>query len=359
VTTDRDRLERLAAEAEQRGMTDLARSYREQAAGASPASSNGAAKLAARQRNAALARGGMDFSAAPTWPWPRLYDLAGPMLPGDLVVVGARPGCGKTTVVINAIEHLTAQAVPWLVIGMEMAPEQLRRKWAAFRLGYDAPAVLRNDWGKLPPRAREAVDADVVTQTTELVAVAHFADARRVTVEQMAKWITFAVTHACRVVIVDHIHRMQFGLAANDLTYEMAEAVRTAKELAVKHQITVVLAAELNRPERELLADYVPPPLSALKQTGALEEEADVALLLHKTLKRTATAAGLKAARQGLCSTTDVIEPNVMAVRIGKHRLDGSAVDRTVWLVVDRTGRLTERAPEWRQPEDVEHRHGL
>lgn len=309
----------------------------------------GAHELAQKQQAAALARANIDFSAAPTWPWRGLHELVGPMLPGDLWVVGARPGCGKTTFLLNVVQHLTESNRPWLYIGMEMGPEQLRRKWAALRLGYPASAVLRNNWGALPAGAREAIDQDVVVQTTQLVNVAHFADARRVTPEQMGAWMDAAKNWGCAAVVLDHIHRMQFGLDGANLTHEMAETVRKAKERAVKLNITVVMAAQMNRPEREVLADYVPPPLSALKQTGALEEEADAALLLHKALKRSATAGDIKAVRQGMMDPDMVVERNVMAVRVGKHRLDGAAVDRTAWLVVEPTGHLTERVPEWQQ----------
>jgi len=200
----------------------------------------------------------------------------------------------------------------------------------------------------------------VVKKTTELVTLAHFSDARRVDVEQMRKWVGFALSRECRVIVLDHIHRMSFGPDAKNLTHDMAEAVRTAKELAVKHSITMILAAQLNRPDRDaaLLGDYMPPPVSAFKQTGALEEEADVALLLHKALKRGASAADVRGVRQGQRPMVDVVEQNVMAIRVGKHRLDGGAVDHTEWLVVDHIGRLTERAASW-QTQAVEERYGV
>lgn len=310
--------------------------------------SRGAGEIAAKQRDAALARGALDFSAAPTWPWHGLHDLAGPLLPGDLWVLGARPGCGKTTFLLSVIDHLTVLERPWLYVGMEMGPDQLRRKWAAHRLGLDAKCVLRNNWPALPPGAREQIDADVTTQTSDLVHLAHFSDARRVSASQLRVTIEFAQTWGCKTIIVDHLHRMQFGTDAGSLTHEMGEAVRSLKEHAIKLGIVVILAAELNRPERELLADYVPPPLSSLKQTGALEEEADAVLLLHKTLRRSVTAGELKEVRQGLKSVTEVIEPNIMAVRVGKHRLDGAAVDKTVWLTVKPSGHLSERLPDWK-----------
>jgi replicative DNA helicase len=359
MTKTREELERLAQEADARKMTSLAEGYREEAARAGGL--DGAA-LAARQRQAALERSAQDHSGAPRWPWTSLHTLAGPLLGGDLVVIGARPGAGKTTFALNAAQHFTECGYPWLYIGQEMAPEQLRRKWSAMRLGYPAPPVLRNEWDELPAGARESVDADVMQQTSPpLVNLAHFADARRLDAMGLVKWVQFAVSRGCRIVILDHIHRLQHGLDASALTYETAEAVRTCKEQAVKHQLTMLVAAQLNRGARDPVAEYLPPPLSALKQTGALEEEADVALLLHRTLKRSTTRKDLTEVRFGRRPVAEVVESNVMSIRIGKHRLDGAATDRTTWLVVDPTGRLTERAPDWRVHSDdtVEDRYGM
>lgn len=317
--------------------------------------------LAAQQRQAALALGAQDYAAAPRWPWPALAELIGPLLPGDLIVVGARPGAGKTTFALNAVQALAAAGTPWLYIGQEMAPEQLRRKWAALRCGLPAAPVLRNDWAHLPAGAREQVDADVLAQTAPpLVALAHFADARRLDVRGLVQWVEpFASAGPGRVVVLDHVHRLRHGGDANALTYETAEAVRTCKELAVKHGLVFLVAAQLNRADRDVLADYLPPPLSSLKQTGALEEEADTVLFLHRALGPDTGVAALREVRQGQRAIADVADENIMAVRVGKHRIDGSAVDRTVRLVVDAAGRLTERAPEWRQAQSLEARYGI
>ena len=358
--SERKQLERLAHEADARGFTTLAAGYREQAASAGGPS---VAALAARQRQAALELGARDHRNAPRWPWLALQGLIGPLLPGDLVVVGARPGAGKTTFLLNVMSSLTAAETPWLYLGQEMAPEQLRRKWAALRLGYPAAAVLRNEWHALPTGAREAVDADVMRQTSPpLVNVAHFGDPRRLDVMALEKWVReFAGNTTNRVVVLDHIHRLRHGLDASALTYETAEAVRTCKELAVKYQLVFLVAAQLNRADRDVLADHLPPPLSSLKQTGALEEEADTVLLLHRALKRTVSVADLRDVRQGQRPLADVAEPNVMAVRVGKYRLDGGAKDKTAWLVVGPDDQLTERAPEWRErhAEGVEDRYGI
>lgn len=357
--TERERLERLAQEADARGWHNQAVTYREQAARAGGAN---AAALAASQRQAALALGDQDHSQAPRWPWPSLQQFIGSLLAEALIVIGARPGAGKTTFLLNLVEHFATSAIRWLYLGQELAPAQLRRKWAALRLGYPAAPVLRNEWHDLPAGAREKVDADVMAQTSPpLVTIAHFGDHRRLDVMALQKWVQFAATEGCRVVVLDHIHRLRHGLDAAALTYETAEAVRTCKELAVKHGLVFLVAAQLNRAERDVLADYMPPPVSSLKQTGALEEEADTALLLHRAVKRSATVGELREVRQGQRPVADVADPNVMAVRVGKHRDDGAAVDKTVRLVVEPTGRLTERAPEWRerQAESVEGRYGL
>jgi KaiC/GvpD/RAD55 family RecA-like ATPase len=320
-----------------------------------------AAELAAAQQTAALERSAADYSKEPPWPWASLTTLIGPVLPEELIVVGARPGCGKTTFLMNLLESYLLSEVGWVFAGMETSAAQLRRKFAAFRLGLNQAAVLRNQWSALPPDAREQIDADVVLQTTHLTDRAVFLDTPRLDVAEMSRAMEFTARLGCRIFVVDHVHQMAFGGSGDNITYQMGEAVRTAKDLAKTHRLTVILAAELNRPERDqaFLGDYLPPSLSALKQTGALEEAADTVLLLSKALRSTATTEDIRAVRHQQKPLTDIIDANTMAVLVGKHRLDGSAVGHTAWLTLDATGRLAERRHGWQAtPAATDERYG-
>ena len=295
-----------------------------------------------RQIEEALEFGRQDFSKSPKWGWSGLHRMVGPVLPGELWIVGARPSQGKTTFLLNWTEHLAEmQGIPWLFIGMEMDPKQLRRKWAAFRCGYDEEAVLTNNWGALTPGAQEEIEADLKAQASEpLKSLAYFAPARRIDITGLKKWIEFAKTRGCRMVVVDHLHRMSFG--DEELRVRMTESVRVAKELAVMNQVGLVMAAQLNRGARDILGDYHPQPLNALKECGAIEEEADVVLMLSRCLKPGVKNSDMNAIRQGLAEIEPFVEQGAMKVMCAKHRRNGGAQKRHVTLQLDR-GLLRER----------------
>jgi replicative DNA helicase len=294
-----------------------------------------AVAMARQQVDDALAEGVRDHSGAPRWSWPSLDALVGPVLPGELWVIGARPGGGKTTLLLNWIDALAKQRIGWVYAGMEMSASQLRRLWAGWTCGFDPSAVFENAWHRLPAGAKDAIDRHLQWQARpEVAPLAQFAPARRIGVAELAAWTTRAVDDGCRVVIVDHFHRMAFGDGNGDLLHAKGEAVRTAKELAVKHDISIVLAAQLNRGGRDVLEPYYPPPLTALKECGTLEEESDRVLMLHRALRRDLPRTALADVRDGRRTIQSVAEPNTLAICCRKHRRNGNQVDRDVRLAI-------------------------
>lgn len=305
--------------------------------------------VASQQVNAAQEAICANTTDAPRVPWRGLVDLVGPALLGEMWVIGARTGCGKTTFLLNWFQHLVERGMPVLYMGTESAAEMLRRRWAAWRLGYPAAAVLENDWSKLPPDAKDRLFVALQEQATDYHDVAFFGDAPDLDPATLGKYLKAAERRGIQVIILDHIHRVRLGGSSGDQTHRLGLATRLLKQWAVRAGAVIIVAAQLNRPERVPMADLSPPPLSALKQSGTLEEEADVALLLHKTRRSDCTPEELRLVLRGERPVTDVLAAGVMAVRVGKHRRRGGiAVEHTAFLQVDERGGLTDRAPEWR-----------
>jgi replicative DNA helicase len=286
------------------------------------------------QTTDAIAAGERDYGSAPRWGWPDVDRIVGPLLPGELWVLGARPGNGKTAFLLSWCGALDLRGLSWLYIGMEMGPESLRRKWAAMRCALDPDLVLANAWGQLPPDAKARLTEDLEEQVA--AGRANFAPGRRIDIKALREWVELAAATDCRVVVVDHFHRMGFG--DGNEWFMMAESVRAAKELAVKHDLVIVMAAQLNRGGRDLLDAYLPPPLNALKQCGALEEESDAVLMLFRSLRRGMQRKDMNAVRDGLDDLARWIEPNVMGIVCRKHRRTGAALDRGARLYVGPTG---------------------
>src|SRR5690242_8821285 len=67
-----------------------------------------------------------DLTRAPRWSWPDLDHVLGPMLPGDLIVVGALMGNGKSTLLMSQMDALAAKKVPTLYVPLEIDPEVCR-----------------------------------------------------------------------------------------------------------------------------------------------------------------------------------------------------------------------------------------
>ena len=302
-------------------------------------------------------------SDLPPWPWLDVQKLCGSPMPGDLVVIGARPANGKTSMMLNLFDHFTAAGYPTLYIGAgsEGPPKDLRRQWAALTLGYPAHLVMENRWPELPADAQDRMFHELQAQADKYQTVAHFADAgEKLTPEVLTKALRdFRAVTQGRYVLLDHIHRVRFGTEKNP-RLELAEATRWLRDMAAKYNWCVIVAAQLHRAPSQLgsLRDLTPPTMSDLKETGTLEEDAVVGLLLHRVKRPDVDNALMQQVGRGDRPVSDIMEPGCMAVRIGKHRRRGHVMDSTAFLQVGENGRLTMRAPVWRT-QDSEARSGL
>lgn len=291
--------------------------------------------LAESQYQEALAELRRDDSAQPGFKWRSAIDLVGPMLPGHLWAIGARPANGKTTFLLNAFDALVAGGFPTIYLTTEMKAEEMRRIWAGMRLGYDTSKVLEKRWEKLPNDARQKVEQQLEWQAFEVADLGLFVDLPRLDTQHVAEALkAYALASGYKFVIVDHIHRWQVRDPAQK-TAELTAAVQGLKGSAVKHGLTVLLACQINRGlDRSPLAEFLPPPLAGLQQTSALEQESNVVLMLHRQRKKDATIAMAKEVAMGQRDVTDLLEPDIMCVAVAKHRHRRNARGRVFRLRV-------------------------
>jgi replicative DNA helicase len=260
----------------------------------------------------------------------------------------------NTTFLINLFDSLVRRGWPTLYIGAgsEGPPKDLRRQWSALRCGYPVDAVMENRWDELPPkpiRGGEMADAKtVVFQDLEWQAVdchetAHFHEAgEKLTPAALVDAMNYARRNKCRYVILDHIHRVRFN-AGQDERRALADTTRWLRDMAAKYDMACFIAAQLHRApgDKGPLRDLVPPTMDDLKGTGTLEEDAVVGLLLHRVRRAGTQAKDFADVLKNLKPVSDVVEPNTMCVRVGKHRRRGHAKDHAAFLSVGTT--LEER----------------
>lgn len=294
------------------------------------------------QRDEAISRGRQDLSNAPRWRWHDLNRLMGPLLPGEVHMVGAITGNGKTAFLMSQMEGWAEAKVPVLYVPLELDPSDLRRQWAAWQLGLPWVSVARNDWASLPEGSQEAHEAMLAEQAEN--PFVHFPPDRRITITRLAQLVGRAVAEAgIRVVVVDHFHRMDFGPATSNYRVQVTEAARALRDVAREYGVVVVAAAQLNQ-DPHPLDRYFPPTLKRLKESSGISEEASTVLMLSRVLKESPTAESLQLLREGLKETREFEEPNAMSVTCRKSRLDDSARDRAVKLAVA-SGRVIDYLP--------------
>lgn len=301
--------------------------------------------LAAVQTQGALALLSRDTAQAVRWNWPDVHQLVGPMYPGDLIVVGALSGSGKTTLMRNQADAWEQAGVSVLYLPLEVDAEVMRLQWAAQRCGFPLPAVMRNEWHRLPEGAREELAGALDDLSTSRCL--HFVPDRRVTVGSLARWIAWGREHVhARLVVIDHFHRMSFGQGGDGYRIAVTEAARHLKDTAREHGVTIVATAQLNR-TTDPLDPFRPPTPARIKESAGLMEEADVLLMLSRVLKATVSPAELKELGLGRIDEQQIADPTAMRVTCRKHRLDATVWNKSARLVV-RDGRVwsvTTREP--------------
>jgi hypothetical protein len=298
-----------------------------------------AEEMAEAQRIAGVFRIHEDTTQYPSFPWPTLAHLAGPMCPGDLVLVAARTGGGKSLLLQNLFDALIEAGRFGLYCGLEQSPEVLRIKWACMRAGVPPRIILAARPEERHTPAWEKAMADVQHWYAWQFAPpqkqrAFFSAERKIDQRRLRLWTAWAVDHGCDFVVIDHVDRMKHGDGRN-LFHELSETIRLAKELAVEHRIVMLMATQVGRPS-DALEQFMPPTLYNLRGAGTKEEEADTVLGVYRPLRADVTTAQLTDVRRGLANVDDIREPDAMGVMLLKHRLDGPVAGKAARLAVDR-----------------------
>jgi replicative DNA helicase len=201
--------------------------------------------------------------------------LAG-LQPSDLVIVAARPAMGKTSLVLNIAAHVGTKAN--MTVGffsLEMSKEQLFLRMLMSEAGIDGHRLRTGFLGER--------DFPKLTQAMETLSRARiFIDdsAAIGVLEMRAKARRLKAEHGLDLVVVDYIQLMQGRGRFENRVTEVASISRALKGLAKELGVPVVALSQLsrapeNRPNKR-------PQLSDLRESGALEQDADVVLMIYR-----------------------------------------------------------------------------
>ena len=195
--------------------------------------------------------------------------------PGEFVLIAARPGCGKTTILLNIGAHAGIRAKKTVaVFSMEMSIEQLVNKVICAEAGisihnYETGKLVKEDWPKVQEAAAALSGARIFfNELPELTVTALRSMAHRLKAKE-----------GLDLLIVDYLQLLSAGERVESRFQEISLISRKLKVLARELNIPVVVASQLNRAIEHKKRK---PELSDLRESGSLEQDADMVGFLHR-----------------------------------------------------------------------------
>ncbi len=208
-----------------------------------------------------------------------LDDLMGGLRKSDLILIGARPGEGKTSLALNIALAAAADGSAILFFSLEMPLRQIATRLLFSRARVDAGPLQRpgrmsdGDIQRLRDTLPEVARMKIHVDDSNVTAVDIRARARQMKRDQQG----------LDLVIVDYLQLMQATRAGerrfDNRVLEIGEISRSLKLMAKDLDVPVLALSQLNRaPEQR---DFARPQLADLRESGSLEQDADIVLLIH------------------------------------------------------------------------------
>ncbi len=203
------------------------------------------------------------------------YKTSG-LQPSDLILIAARPSMGKTAFVLNIAEHMAFRNdITVAIFSLEMSKEQLVNRLFSLESRVDAQ-LLRNgnlsdtDWANLIEGAGIIGRSHMIIDDTPGISVA----------ELRSKCRKYKLEHNLGIIMIDYLQLMQGSKKSESRQQEISEISRSLKEIARELQVPVVALSQLSRAV-EQRPDHRP-MLSDLRESGAIEQDADVVMFLYR-----------------------------------------------------------------------------
>ncbi len=205
-----------------------------------------------------------------------LDELTSGFQESEFIVLAARPSMGKTSCLLNIAEHMSVtDSRPLVLFSLEMSGQQIAQRLLCSHARFDLKQMRRgmisdDDLEKLKLAAGNLHQAPLLVD-----------DSAELNVMQLrAKCRRLKATHDIQGVFVDYLQLMSyFGSASTPRQQQIAETSRGLKALARELNVPVIVAAQLNRGPED--RETHRPRMSDLRESGSIEQDADVVLLLH------------------------------------------------------------------------------
>lgn len=196
---------------------------------------------------------------------------------GDLIIIGGRPGMGKTAFALNVAGYVAADMRETVaVFSLEMSKEQLALRMICAESGVNSSSVRKGfiskqDWIKLTNAAGRLADAPIFIDDSSMLTVLEIrAKARRLKMEY----------GTLSLIVVDYLQLMRSKGKFERREQEISDISRSLKALAKELKVPVIALSQLNRAVEQ--RGEKRPTLADLRESGALEQDADVIIFLYR-----------------------------------------------------------------------------
>ena len=204
-----------------------------------------------------------------------LNDITSGLQKSELIVIAARPSMGKSSLVLNIAEHAgTKEKKPTLIFSMEMSAQQVAQNMLCSTAKIDAHLLRTgklddNQFSNLSLAMGDLSESEIFIDDTPGLGL----------LELRAKARRLKLQHNIQMIIVDYLQLMEARKAENR-QQEISSISRGLKALARELEVPVIAVSQLNR-SVETREGHTP-RMSDLRESGSIEQDADVIILLHR-----------------------------------------------------------------------------
>ncbi|MDD3252872.1 MAG: replicative DNA helicase [Lachnospiraceae bacterium] len=204
------------------------------------------------------------------------YKTSG-MQPSDFVLIAARPSMGKTAFVLNLVDHVAVRkGLPCMIFSLEMSKEQLVNRMLAMESNVDSQKLRTgnltdSDWDAVVEGIGTIGNSKLIIDDTPGISIT----------ELRSKCRKMKLEYGLSMIIIDYLQLMSGnGKNGDNRQQEISEISRSLKALAREMNAPVVTLSQLSR-ACETRTDHRP-MLSDLRESGAIEQDADVVMFLYR-----------------------------------------------------------------------------
>ncbi|HEY7470812.1 MAG TPA: replicative DNA helicase [Gemmatimonadota bacterium] len=206
-----------------------------------------------------------------------LDDITGGFQLSDLIILAARPSLGKTSLALNIAAYLATQkGLPVAIFSLEMSMEQLVQRL----ISSESPVSLHSlrtgrasieEWRRVSDACERLRRAPIYIDDSGILSA----------LEMRAKARRLKLQKDIGLVIVDYLQLMESNRRSESRQQEITEISRSLKALAKELNVPVIALSQLSRAPEQRTSDQRP-RLSDLRESGAIEQDADLVLFLYK-----------------------------------------------------------------------------